>query len=459
MTRNVALLILDCVRKDYFEKYAPQLLNMSDLSVERCYAASSWSTPSHASIFTGKLPHQHGVHAHNLDFQGLETDTFLTELDHTAVGTSTNLFAGPSFSFDTLFDDFWNASRNGLFMGGMNIERFSQDSSSEGIKKYKDFLIEAYQRGCLTRSLMNGTSVKLNDLVEATPLPRLYDYGANSMIRGSLDRLPNHEPFFYFANFMEAHSPYSPSIKYDSSIYDVPHGWSENVKEWEINKNPEEYSEILEGRRNVYAASIDYLDKRVSSFVERLLDRTEKETVVFITADHGENLAFKGEKFMWGHQGSLSHPLLHVPFVAINLPQKYVEKLEGEPLSHLDLGNVITTVANDEHLRIPSRSQIPAERIGYGPSTEPEDLEYWDRAIRSVHNGETRYEWDSLGNRFEYEIVGSSAENKIQETEIPDKTMDLFDERIEEYKERSSKGDKIRIDERTEDKLSNLGYL
>lgn len=461
MKRNAALLIIDCVRKDFFEEYAPRLLQMSDLSVERCYAASSWSTPSHASMLTGKLPHQHGVHAHNLNFSGLKTDTFLTDLDHTTVGTSTNLFAGPSFAFDTLFDEFWNASRNGLFMGGMNIEEFSQESSSEGMSKYKEFLSEAYRRGELTRSLGNGLSVKLNDIVEITPgLPRLFDYGADAMIRGSLERLPNKEPFFYFANFMEAHSPYAPSAKYDSSLYDVPRGWSENTKEWEINKEPEEYDKILQGRRDVYAASIDYLDRKVSAFVEQLLDTTDRETVIFITADHGENLAFEGEDFLWGHQGSLSHPLLQVPFAAINLPEKYSDKLEGAPLSHLDLGEIITAVATDEPLDIISRDYIPAERIGYGPSTEPDNFKYWDRAIRCVYDGDTRYEWDSLGNRFKYKFEGNSVEEKIREVaEIPDDAMTLFGSGIEKYKNEVSGESRVEVDEQTEAKLSDLGYL
>jgi hypothetical protein len=277
MKRNVAVIILDCVRKDFFEEYAPRLIQMSDVSVEQCYAASSWSTPSHASIFTGELPHRHGVHAHNLDFRELKNSTFLTEMNHHTIGTSTNLFAGPSFGFDTLFDEFWNASRNGLFMGGMNIEEFSQSSSSDGIKKYTDFLAEASRKGCLIRSLLNGMSVKLNDIIGKSPLPRLYDYGANSMIRGSINRLPDNEPFFYFANFMEAHSPYSPSIKYNSSIYDVPHGWSENAKEWEINENPSSYTDILERRRDVYAASIDYLDRRVSYFIKEVIKKLNEK--------------------------------------------------------------------------------------------------------------------------------------------------------------------------------------
>lgn len=460
MNRNIALLVLDCVRKDFFEDFASNIRDMSDLSIDKCYAASSWSTPSHASIFTGELPHRHGVHAHNLSFQNLEVDTFLTELaDHKTIGTSTNLFAGPSFHFDSLFDEFWNASRNGLFIGGMSIEEFSQTNPSEGIQKYREFISEAYQKRCLLRSILNGASVKINDAVERVSLPRLWDYGAGAMIRGSLDRLPDEEPFFFFANFMEAHSPYLPSGKYDSSFYDIPRGWSGEAKEWEINKNPDEYVNIIKNRRDVYAASIDYLDQRVSSFIEELIQKTEGETTVFVTADHGESLAFEAEDYIWGHQGSLSHSLLHVPFVAINLPEKYMDSLDCSNFSHLDLGDLISSVAKDEPLHIQPREWVPAERIGYGPSTEPEDFEYWDRAIRCVYHDKYRYEWDSIGGKFKYEIIGDSIENKISENaEIPDGAVKQFDAEIEEYKT-STSNSRSELNESTKQNLSELGYL
>jgi len=344
-------------------------------------------------------------------------------------------------------------------MGGISIEEFSQRSSSKGMRKYADFISEAYRQGCLSRSILNGASVKLNDIVDETPLPRLWDYGAGSMIRGSLRRLPKTEPFFFFANFMEAHSPYALSIKYDASLYDVPRDWSGDAKEWEINENPDEYTDLIEGRRGVYAASVDYLDRRVSSFVEDLMEKTERETTVFVTADHGENLAFESEGFMWGHQGSLSHALLHVPFAGINLSEEHSEALSGQSFSHLNLGDLVVSVAKDESTEIEPREYVPAERIGYGPSTEPDDFEYWDRAIRCVYHEDSRYEWDSLGGRYEYEITGDSTEKKVSEdAEIPDEAIEQFDIDIEEYKTRAS-GSRAELDDKTKQNLSELGYL
>lgn len=81
-SRNVVLIVLDTVRKDFFDDYAPRLQEKADNSFDRCYAPSSWTIPSHASMLTGDLPHQHGVHTYNKGFGGIDFDsTFLSDLD------------------------------------------------------------------------------------------------------------------------------------------------------------------------------------------------------------------------------------------------------------------------------------------------------------------------------------------------------------------------------------------
>jgi hypothetical protein len=123
------------------------------------------------------------------------------------------------------------------------------------------------------------------------------------------------------------------------------------------------------------------------------------------------------------------------------------------------LGDLISSVAKDEPLHIQSREWVPAERIGYGPSTEPEDFEYWDRAIHCVYHGKYRYEWDSIGGKFKYEIIGDSVENKISENaEIPDGAVKQFDAEIEEYKT-STSNSRSELNESTKQNLSELGYL
>ncbi|MFC7114632.1 glycosyltransferase [Natronoarchaeum sp. GCM10025703] len=137
MTRNVALIILDTVRKDYFDKHAPRLTALSDVSFSECRAASSWSTPSHASIMTGELPSQHGVHTHNKSFTTIDPNTaFTAELSHHTACISANAFASTEFGFDQFFDDFISVSTDKYFPDGKNIKWWIHNREEEGLPDF-----------------------------------------------------------------------------------------------------------------------------------------------------------------------------------------------------------------------------------------------------------------------------------------------------------------------------------
>jgi arylsulfatase A-like enzyme len=67
--RNLLLISLDTLRADHLGCYgyerptSPFLDALADEGVvfERAHAASPWTLPSHASLFTGLYPSQHGV--------------------------------------------------------------------------------------------------------------------------------------------------------------------------------------------------------------------------------------------------------------------------------------------------------------------------------------------------------------------------------------------------------------
>lgn len=466
MSRNIALIILDCVRKDYFEEFAYRLSSLADVSFDRCYAASSWSTPSHASILTGDLPHQHGVHAYNLEFDTLsKSDTFLNDLpDHRTVGTSTNLFAGPAFGFDTLFDEFPSVSRNGLVGGGINIERFHQNSDKRGVERYTEFLKEAYNQGELQESLLNGLAVKSNELIKPLPLRRLWDYGGKAMISSAEQRLLKNddEPFFFFANFMEAHSPYEPCRVYDDSIVSVSGNWSDPIDVWDLNAketDTEGQENDLQSRREIYAGSIDYLDRILAPFIRKLVNETHKETTVVVTADHGERLALPEENGVWGHAGGMSTSLLHVPMLVVNPPSNYDPDTNSR-FSHLDLGTLLADFGQGEQ-SVFDRDLIPAERIGLGVAEDidPANFEFWNRSVRSVYEGETRFEWDSLGNHSAFKHLSPSTEKPLEKDfTLSEEQRDLFDVELNEYK-RKAQQTKADLDEATKEGLEALGYL
>ena len=461
--RNVVLLVLDTVRKDAFDQYAARLRSATDIEFDWCYAASSWSTPSHASILTGELAHEHGIHAHNLDFSTLDPGrTFLSRLpEHRTIATSTNLFAGPAFGFDTLFDEFINVSRHGILPDGINIERYHDRTDKSGVAKYTGFLQEAHSRGELLTSLINGAAVKTNDLLKSIPVSRLWDYGADAIIRGGKKRLlSGEEPFFFFANFMEAHSPYEPCRVFDNSICDVPRNWTDKIDDWDINEQDNINAEsMLEARRSIYFSSIEYLDRKITPFVKDIVENTDKETTVIITADHGEQLAYASENGYWGHVGNLSVPLIHVPMCVVNPPSSYSpDTTQG--MSHLDLGDLICAFAHGES-HDATRTLFPAERIGLGVSNEPSNMEYWDRGLRCVVEDDRRTEWDTLGHTVEYRITESSREEIVGDGQsVPQRYLDLFSNELSEYKiSQKGKNNRTDLDESTRESLEELGYL
>lgn len=461
MKRNVVLIVLDSVRKDYFDEFATRLQQLADGSFERCYAVSSWSAPSHASIITGALPSEHGIHVYNTDFSSLdERQTFFSQLpQHRTVGASTNLFAGSTFGFDRYFDEFTSFTRFGVVPGGVKIDEFARNHDGAG--RYLAFLREASRQGELAPSVVNGVYMKLNDLLDGSPLPRIGDYGARALGR-ELRRLTAEEPFFMFANYMDAHEPLQPTLAFDRSTDDVPNRWSsDQVDKWDINNadDVDEYSKYLNNYRELYASAVEYLDRRVAALISDVQERTDHETTFLITADHGENLAHPGDNYLFGHSSSLSEALLHVPLVVVNSPREG-DWTEESLCSQLAIPDLVTGLA-DGVLPDVARDYVPAERVGIGLSQPDERFDYWNRMLRCGIEDDTKFVWDSIGNREQYQVHPPSSEELVAEdADVPPWATAFFDMDVRTFKrEASSSIDRDDFDEATREHLADLGYL
>ena len=63
--RNVVLVVLDTARAtDVDERITPTLTRLAEegTAFERAFATAPWTLPSHASLFTGTYPTEHGAH-------------------------------------------------------------------------------------------------------------------------------------------------------------------------------------------------------------------------------------------------------------------------------------------------------------------------------------------------------------------------------------------------------------
>ena len=378
-------------------------------------------------MFTGVLPHDHGIHVYNRDFSGLtREDTFLGEIpEHTALGASANVYASEAFGFDGMFDRFRSVSPDRRFPRGMDVERWGQQCDADGIRRYLAFARDALAHDNPLASLGNGVLVEVADRFADAPFPTPFDDGARLVEKQSKELVSGEsDPFFLFTNFMDAHGPFHHVRGYDSSLHDIPVSWE--LVDW-INSN------------------------------------TDRETTIVVTADHGENLGLPADGELLAHKGVLTEGLMHVPLLVLNAPSDLTDIDKNRYVSHLSLGKLLAGLARNEIPDI-TADRIPGERIGSNmadSATEDERAE-WDRMIRVVYDQEIKYEWDSEGDQARYRLSAEKPnwQEKIDE-DLPRETLDggFFDIPLHEYKEAARhEDDRREVDEATRNRLADLGY-
>lgn len=452
--RNVALVVLDTVRTDVFRERASRLQSMADCSARRCYAASHYTLPSHASMFTGKLPSVHGVTSKNPTYTGLSrSDAFLSDLPHKSIGVTANGgFLSADRGFDTFFDRLVSFNGSAVrFPSGLDPAEFIEVNNKQGINKIFSYLRASVDDNILGPSLGNALFAKLSDATTGTVLPRFGDYGANTVAETAVEVVEKQmEPVFLFTNMIDAHGPLEAVRGWGST---VANSWYSNQHHsWEIaNSDPftKKFENYIQNYRELYGDAIEYLDRRVAAFVRKLRARTEGETTVVVTADHGEELKYSGE-IGFGHL-DLSAPILDVPLLVINAPNREFT----DPVSHLDLRNLLIALATESSLPELSRECVPAEKHGH-IKTPKRNREYWDRSVRAVIDGTKMYRWDTLGTSEKFELGVSSAELTADDITIPSWASEQFKVPFDEV---ATSGETDIGNSGVASQLRDLGYL
>ena len=477
MNRNVVLVILDTVRKDYFDSYAPRLTERSDVSFHNCRATSSWSVPSHASIFTGQLPHQHHVHAESFG-PDLNFDDAIGELsvtnslpDHRSIGISSNIYINDMFGFDGLFDEFHNHTigthrASVLFPSAFSNYRLAWEIENRWMR-YGYLLKEALTHEQPVKSLANGvwTLIGFTDQLEKLPFKKLTDDGATVNATCAVDRARNgSEPFFMFVNYMDAHTPHQNTRGYDQTLHSVSNTWSSSRygREELLSTQPKD-DRFVRNYRELYGTAIDYLDRVVASMIDDLMQVTAGETTIVITSDHGHNLGYESEEYQFRHVASASEGVMHVPLEIVNPPSGAPETVD-RLFSQTDLYELLEALADDRWPADLGDDWIAAESVGILGFERDSDMpEEWNRMIRCAYNDDTKYEWDSIGRRRRYTLPtdADNAQHLVEENcDIPDEALALFDGPLESYKSRweGTSSDESFAQE-TEQRLKQLGYL
>ena len=284
---NVLLIILDTVRAKNLSLYgyprstSLQLEKLAKDAVvfNQAVATASWTLPSHASMFTGRFPHELSV-------------SWNSGLDRT-YPTLAEILNANGYSTAGFVSNIWYCSRE----SGLN----------RGFDHYEDFNVSLGQ--ILNSSSLVRTPASDEDLRRMirwyNELGRKPAPDMNADFLRWLTNRDRSRPYFAFINFFDAHAPYLPPQPYDTLL--GPRITLENPRlqvgwKW----SPQQ----IQGEMNAYDGAIAYLDNQIGRLYDSLQNLGELEnTLVIIASDHGEEFLEHG---FVSHGYSLYWTSLHV---------------------------------------------------------------------------------------------------------------------------------------------------
>jgi arylsulfatase A-like enzyme len=371
---NVLLLILDTVRAadlslyGYARPTTPVLERLAQhaTTFERAFATASWTTPSHASIFTGRWPSELGVtwdHALGPQWP-LLTEVLRARGYATAAFVANDVYAGWESGLARGFEHFDDYPRS-LWT--------ATQGSSFGRWVYSP-----------TRRLIAPVLAKLPVLWRLR-LPQVGERRSAEQINDAflawLDQA-RPKPYFAFLNFMDAHVPYSPpdSFRYRFQVVSTP---DRSPDGWETAPVEPLTPTDVAPRQAVYDGSIAYLDSQLGRLFNELKQRGLLDnTLVVVTADHGDEFAEHG---LVDHGNSLYRNSLQVPLV-LWFPGRVPEgRRVRAPVS---LRNVAATVL--DLLEVNRSAPLPGRSLARFWSSTPANA---DTIVASTCQTQNQPEW------------------------------------------------------------------
>jgi len=315
---NILWILLDACRQDrmscygYRKRTTPNLEKISKESTifENAIVNAPWTLPSVSSMFTGLYPSQHGA----LDW-GLKINS--------NVNTIAEILKGEGY--------------NTIAIGGAWIPT---SRLSRGFRLYEyekaifySLLTQSKSRSKLQVELSKKFII-LRSLFSFFPFIEELNVTLGKNIIKELAK-SSEKPFFLYFHLSDTHLPYKPPVKFqrfnDKKYYfDLPlikDKLTEGVyKDWIKRRfkqlaGLDEFSDYEFSLLNqLYDSSVYYVDYQIGEYLDVLdVIGVLDQTMVIITADHGENI---GDHGLIDHQNSLHDTLLKVPLI-IRYPQLF----------------------------------------------------------------------------------------------------------------------------------------
>ena len=313
---NVLFISIDSLRADHLASYgydrvtSPNLDRLADEGVlfETVVAESSWTLPTHASMFTGLTSRVHGVdrNARRLAPDAQTLGTIFQRAGYRTRGVFSGPYLHTTFGFGGGFAP-------GDWSGVEEQSPLDAMSPEEAGAQRRETLKDAHG---LSHQSITSPAVTAQ---------------AESFLAGV-----GEEPFFLFLHYFDVHFDYIPPEEY----------WRRFDPDYAGDHSPERFLENPDIRPDMPAEELAHVLARydgeilwVDEHIGRVLAALEEhglgeDTLVMVTSDHGDEFFEHGRT---GHRHTLYDEVLLVPLIARHPGRTATRHRVSGVVRHIDL--------------------------------------------------------------------------------------------------------------------------
>lgn len=417
---HILLLTLDTTRADHLGFHghtrdtSPNLdaLAREGVVYTRAYATSSWTLPSHASLFTGKFTASHGA---RYDPEG---PLHLIDVLENRPSAANFRARGLPPHERTLAAILAEAGfETAAVVAGPWMKRvFGLDA---GFAHYDD------------RDITH---------LDGRPAARVTDAALAWLDSRSAS------PFFLFLNYYDPHGPYRPPLEFLHAL--------EPEAERIVHRRLDDVELGLH-----YDAEIRAMDHHLGRLFEGLRARgLYEDTWILVTADHGELLGEHGKR---GHGKYLTQPELHIPLLVKPAGPRRPARRVDTPVQLVD---ILPWITRELGLERPPGIQGEAPPDPAHPvvaEAYPLHAASPDGHWRVLFEGPWKFVWSSRGHHALFDLAADPGEQRNRIPAEPQRAREMH-ERLERYLESLPAPGKARaaeVDAETREALESLGYI
>lgn len=339
--KNILLITVDALRADhlgcmgYHRNTTPKIDELAKKGIlfSQTIANGSGTPSAVPPILTSTYPLMYGGYEY-LSKDRITIAEILKKSGYSTAAFHSNVYLSKFYGYGRGFDVFY--------------DDLSIDLDESRYRKFRKFgrKFKTFHKLCL--NYLNGTIFAYRR--NAWHLPYVSADIINKMTISWIKENKDSK-FFTWVHYMDVHAPYMPPHEYVKEI-------NKNISKYQVLKANRYYDTAnykakkiskmdVNNLIDLYDAGIKYMDSAIYSLINELEALgVLKETLVILTADHGEEFFEHGDL---SHHSKLYDELIHVPLIMYS-PEFITEnKVIEDQVEHLDIAPTILDVLGVEN--------------------------------------------------------------------------------------------------------------